>query len=65
MGYESLVLPCEKWKLQFDHNDNETRVSIVDTDGIYKYVILTRTQAQELKRHLNSVLPHDFDHDNH
>lgn len=57
MGYESLVLPVEKWKLQLDHNDHETRVSIIDESGIYKYVTLTRDQAQELKQHLNHTLP--------
>lgn len=63
MGYETLVLPVGDWKLQFNHNDSETRVSIIDSAGVYKYITISMAQAQQLKRHLNMTLPFDQDHD--
>ena len=57
MGYESLVLPVGDWKLQVDHNDHGTTLSIVNEKGKYRYIRITREQAQELKHHLNMTLP--------
>lgn len=63
MDYESLVLLVGDWKLQFDHDDIETRVSLIDEKGVYRYIKLSMAQAQQLKRHLNQTLPFDQDHD--
>lgn len=63
MGYESLVLPVGDWKLQIDHNDHETSIAIVDDKGVYRFIRLTRDQAQKLKRHLNTALPFDQQND--
>lgn len=61
MGYESLVLPVGDWKLQIDHNDVDTTISIINENGEYRFIRISRAQAQELKRHLDHTLPIDFE----
>jgi hypothetical protein len=57
VGYESLVLPVDDWKLQIDHNDAGMTVSIINKVGEFRYIRISPAQAQQLKRYLNSALP--------
>lgn len=67
MGYETLVLDVDYvdlpagdvgvYKLEFSHNDNGTKVSITDNDGVSKYVLLSHRQARQIEEHLRTAVP--------
>jgi hypothetical protein len=51
---DSLVIPSDDWKLQIDRNKDFVRVSIVDGNGVYRYICLSHEEGAKVRAFLST-----------
>lgn len=55
---DSLVIPNDEWKLQIDRSARDVRISIIDAEGVYRYICFSHYDAARLCRFLSAEQPY-------